>query len=1029
MARRTTNRQNFTVPTNGYPEAQLFAQTTFKGLVDTKNDVTIDQMTLADVKNVYIDDTNLLKSRPPIKFDRRTTASLIKTNIIYEKQIGSYSICVTRHLFNDKGIINNVISYLETGNVDDITLRFTVSTSNIINASFFKDYPLRELDYDWDYEPKICCIPIKNKVFFWLDDTAKVLVNKTETGQFVWEDLGTHLYKPTHELVVNGITSTIEDKNFLTSSYVRRHLYSATSSVDFSDLKDKSFRFSLFNNNGERELYSFEQGIPGRGETVLYPQTVVNREFQQPTSDIIDIVYNPRATVTLLYDGESGVIDINLDNNYFVTLPHLDNIIGKPLLTRDGLCVVAFKDDEIYYCKIVDQEVDDFVSSAELRWERILSIPTYERTVAAGYFETIDNFCFISYDGKNITIGAHYQKGDGKIEICEKIIADTCSDAKICMRLLSPLDNNEMGPLIAGFYKNDAGSKIFCGSFINSDEGSFDFVSMIYTDALDDSDIMFSEVSQKKTENSVNVSFDLNVCYRNSRGYYRFVLAFSQTEVPTISFPSFTYFDINRTGQRYRFMPNTKNFITNTYYYHNDEIIDLPALDNLRPISILINGVLWYQRGAELWTNTLDDKNQMYIDEEIAGDVKYDIPEFVSELNEYYFVFQTDTKRLFEVTSARYDADGNFLLYLPTINEQEFTYRITNLHPLSQSEMGVFTEDGIWYIQSLNTEDGNVYYRQAVKSKIPVGCRYGDDIITAFDGQTLLFPTTRGIAAMAPQQFVATTEPVITYLSDFIQEKYFHFYNDKVVRASKRIRKSDYTGENPNIKICAYRYWILFYKYLSREILAFDTRTNTWWSWETQYPIRYIYVDTKLYFVLQVDQLPTKVDLAQDYNHVWAVPTYSGKRFVWEDRDEVSYNDAIDVNTLNGDVDVISEPFERCVAHYASSVIDWYIVSQNLHFGQIANYKAIKALMINAQGDETLRAELSTKVYRDFYHPEQANVIEVKINDLRTFVKHLNLMHVTNFQYRLGADKQMEVPHQLKLNSIGIKYEVKERIR
>ena len=460
MARRTTNRQNFTVPTNGYPEAQLFAQTTFNGLVDTKNDVTIDQMTLADVKNVYIDDTNLLKSRPPIKFDSRTTASLIKTNIIYEKQIGSYSICVTRHLFNGREIINDVVSYLETGNVDDITLRFVVSTSNIIDASFSKDYSLRELNYDWDYEPKICCIPIKNKVFFWLDDMAKVLVNKTETGRFVWEDLGTHLYKPAHELVVNRITSTIEDKNFLTSSYVRRHLYSAMSSVDFSDLKDKSFRFSLFNNNGERELYSFEQGIPGRGETVLYPQTVVNREFQQPTSDIIDIVYNPRATVTLLYDGESGAIDINLDSNYFVTLPHLDNIIGKPLLTRDGLCVVAFTRGAIYYCKIVDQELDDFLTSDELTWKPLGYLNgdfiLAETITIAGYFETIDNFCYAYSESNNdFSVVAKWQKGDGVSSHQSYKFNKPCTELKITMRLPAPIPGQEnRGPLVGGIYKN-----------------------------------------------------------------------------------------------------------------------------------------------------------------------------------------------------------------------------------------------------------------------------------------------------------------------------------------------------------------------------------------------------------------------------------------------------------------------------------------------------------------------------------------------------------------------------------------------
>ena len=73
--------------------------------------------------------------------------------------------------------------------------------------------------------------------------------------------------------------------------------------------------------------------------------------------------------------------------------------------------------------------------------------------------------------------------------------------------------------------------------------------------------------------------------------------------------------------------------------------------------------------------------------------------------------------------------------------------------------------------------------------------------------------------------------------------------------------------------------------------------------------------------------------------------------------------------------------------------------------------------------------KISTKVFRDFYHPDKSEVVEIKINDLRTFVKRMNLMHIINFQYKLETDVENEQQSQLKLNSISVKYELKERVR
>ena len=73
-----------------------------------------------------------------------------------------------------------------------------------------------------------------------------------------------------------------------------------------------------------------------------------------------------------------------------------------------------------------------------------------------------------------------------------------------------------------------------------------------------------------------------------------------------------------------------------------------------------------------------------------------------------------------------------------------------------------------------------------------------------------------------------------------------------------------------------------------------------------------------------------------------------GKSFVWADREDVDYYDDDD------------------------QIINWHLSSQRLHFGEINNYKSIKALVLSAKGDTTQTAKISTKVFRDCYHPDKS---------------------------------------------------------
>lgn len=425
---------------------------------------------------------------------------------------------------------------------------------------------------------------------------------------------------------------------------------------------------------------------------------------------------------------------------------------------------------------------------------------------------------------------------------------------------------------------------------------------------------------------------------------------------------------------------------------------------DIRPLTYTDDKVVMIVDG-NLWTSALSTDTVLELDETVKAyrvdkvtyvDVNKKVPTHVDLMNEYYLSYEQDNEYLLGVTEHRRDNDlTNLLLYLPKNNVQKFSSKITALHHLSDTEMGIFTENDIYYVSVMSVE-GLIVYSKPIKSKIPTGLRDGDEVVTALDGQAVIFPSERGIVALAPQDFVATTEKTLTYLSDGIQSLYKNLYQD-------------------DIRINIYKYWILFHRKLGRDILAFDTRNASWWRWTTPYPIRSLLTNNGLRPLLQIDYPDTR-------------PSLLGVPYVM--RNDISYKDDVIANTLNGDshTEYENEQIgERVIHHRADPRIDWDIVSQRLHFDQINNYKSIKSINLNLS--ENTRVRLSTKAFRDATGPEQDDVYEVEVDEIRTFVKRVNILRVMYFQYMLENDRDTEIQHQFKLNSLSLKYEVKERVR
>lgn len=474
----------------------------------------------------------------------------------------------------------------------------------------------------------------------------------------------------------------------------------------------------------------------------------------------------------------------------------------------------------------------------------------------------------------------------------------------------------------------------------------------------------------------------------------------------------------------------------------NNTKIDLPIVTPGLPLCMNGNNI-YVLSGDTIHTNVLQSGVILQLDtyENVAYDsndnmvinFRPDVPDCFAVLGNYYISFATITDGKFRLLASdiRRNDNNDFLLYLPERSEQRFSQRITNIHPLADNTMGIFTENEVWYISAINLDNESITrYTKAVKSKLPIGCRMGDEIITADNGQAILFATPRGIAYLTPEDFVATTDRVINYITNDIQNTYSKFYFNDVINANAYSFGITIPSQ---IRITKYSYWIFFYRYFDRYIYLLDTRSMTWWKWCTKYPILKIDGSKNLTFLLELEYAYIKPVI--DDMSIYESNSFCGVSFIYCDKNYEIYDDDIIKEKLNG-IGVIDGTYDiktsvygdRIVYKFAENTIDWLFMTQKLHFGAINNYKFIRSININTNGMGNLVTKFTTKVYRDLYHPEDSETVEIKINDLRSYVKRYNLMHVTNFTYGLENDTT-KTPEQLSINSMSVKYEIKGIIR
>ena len=272
------------------------------------------------------------------------------------------------------------------------------------------------------------------------------------------------------------------------------------------------------------------------------------------------------------------------------------------------------------------------------------------------------------------------------------------------------------------------------------------------------------------------------------------------------------------------------------------------------------------------------------------------------------------------------------------------------------------------YYTTYDSEVGTYRY---YKSKLQFGLRKGANVITSDDSVTTFFPTDRGIMALTYQNFVASSEQSTTPISDPVFNYMKDFLTGKVVKLYKK------------------EFWIAAYNG-SSTVWLLDIRNGSWWRQELPFNVHAVWTKDKK-------------------------PLIKRAEYINEINSPAAFTLGNTEYTDNG---------ER---------IDWFFQSQKLHLSALNYYKSVQALtFFGVSDDNACIFNLDTYAYRDNVYENASKNIEYGINMIRTYLYHVHIMKLHEFQFKVYADASVNDPElirPIKLSNVAVRYRVSREVR
>lgn len=980
---RTINRQPYTVKQLDYGDVKykFFNHSNWKGVCDDKNYLGVDQETFADSKNVYVDSEGILKSRPSVKQYVMTEKGLQEIYDVWT--FGQWTVYKT----GDTSLV-----FVKGDKVSQ-----TLNTTN-------KDFRLILADEKiFIFEP--------NKLWY-VDLTAENISEMLD---------GTDkIYVPVTKYVVLGKETSLESPNVLTTSYITRYDY--TKGESMTELIGKTGTVKIGDDTYFVTFDDFTELTFVKRIRKLTNKNYINGEPLVFVNEGLGYVligeWNNDTAYTLYYSN---------DNVIFQSLPVLEGQLPKnytllPAISqsKDHVYAVLYKDDGPYaytifyasnanivpfptWTKMIDPDASDTpytykydsgIPSSDFNIPIHISY-TYERTEAnaisgsPGYYydEKIFGVYLVGYrlhgDNNDLvqSVACHCITYNTNKHTNNKIYAKYqnfepqvctifCKDYYIAVRnnnsLVLKCSNTD---IITGI---SFGYDILCNIKYSRQIQFSSVQGIIYCDVLEPRNYTVSTGPEQVMLKLVRRKLSYNESlYESSVTNYKGYSTKTSINLPDDAKIEITYANSrpNLFSTNFLISSYLTTCITFKYYMYGNDSTKLLV----KGIPVGMSNGFYIVNNNTLYTSNFDDVIQVEV--LTKGILKFDVFDHETELSQF---FVSKGKNLYINAQGTNVGVDDFKWYFPERNVQEFDYEITNLHPISTTEIAVFLQDSIYYVKPVTTTIDGIetiaysYY----KSRIPLGCEQGSDVITSYDNKYTMFVTKRGFVAMSYQDFIASDEQALTFLSDTIYDM-FNEWNKGA------------------IKLFQYNFWIILYRTNTGKAFIFDMRGNSWW------PIEY---NSNVKKFIEIDRKP----LLLSGLYLYKLDTSNDNYF--------------DGNSLK------------------DGRIDWFLSSQKLHLDAINYYKHIVNLTFFGYnyGDKDVNVRFNLRVinYRkqtDTNETKSFSAVDYKIQLTRTFVTRINYYKVNQVQYILESsrdeDAEDKIPVPLSLTAISLKYLVTGQVR
>lgn len=928
------------VPTESKVEHSYFNYTQWKGKCTDKNYIGVDQETFEDCKNVYVDGDGVLCSRPMV----RIATEVGFQNVFDMWKFGDWT--VYKVLKAEVGFTGYQLYFQHDGTLSN---------------------PVTVPD-------KFKLVLADEKIFMFGETQLKYFDLKNST----WNDA--KIYKPIISTTVLGVESPLEAKNELTDSYRKQYIWSRKDQTDLRNLYGKPVEVVI----GD-EIFTIESFEKNQQLTFAKPTFTFTNDSLLGGKPMIDISTSGEVLiakkVTKTVDTKTfNVYDFSysVDGVSFNELPAMPlgneeyNCLGFPRLSYNKTEIIVLTTLGPYAISVQsDGEVTRFPAWTNL-YDVYTDIATADKpsinaeyVYSSVYMHDYQTFGFIYGNGAEYRMFVYDYNSTPKYysRLFETATPAINYNEYLPFVIQPSVINSQSHPSVIYCYTTGSSHfrELWARQLVQKDVGSTDIQVGKSFSATPSGYLYIDSISKLLSQCSLFLENGRLYCvildtHNVVKCGYINVATTSYIEENTYVASSSTYLD-------YITAQSTTFIATSKIVYYNYEPI---TVDNILPLASARYLYYWEKgtSGNPHQAYSTDFPDQIKLIETVnATTQKNYLFDCEAELQDYFISFG---KRL--LINAPTPNAEDFEWYFPTYKTQSFDYEITGLHPISTTELAVFQEDSIYYAVpttiTYNSVERSAY--AYYKSRLPLGCAKGCDIVTSFDGKYTIFSTVRGLVAMAYQDFVSSSEQALNFLSDPILE--------------------DYTAwASGAVKITPHKYWLIIYRQDDYKSYVYDMRNGSWWDMEyTKNVHKVLPVGQKVYVVIESNKLHCL---------------------------KVSDNDY----------------------HDEHAMIDWYLVSQKLHFNAVNYYKHIVNLTLSAISSATkeftckLNVNIFRKAYNENVRPDLG--IAYKVEMVRVYVRRINYMKLNEFQFILRSDNEAVQQLPLSLTNISIKHKVTGQVR